>query len=449
MNKPVPVSSRPPESSPAADRHSGFSSLDFRIAYLLDAFPRRTENFILREVTGAHRFWPRLKVYCFKARREDWRYVDREPGAGDLAAVSLRRSLWPTLLMHARWLRGRRADYIAVLVRAISLGRALRLPRRFLRAIALADQAAADGITHLHIHFAGEPAIIGHLAARALAISYSLSAHAHDVWAEAPLAPVLAGASCVLACSGAAAARLKQHYPGAPVGMVHHGLTPSHTETRLAGAAPPRPAPPPLRIISAGRLIGKKGFDTLIEACGILSRGKLDFRCDIYGEGELKQPLENQIRRLGLTAQVALHPFVPFSELGRQIRQAQLFVLPSRIDPASGDRDGIPNVLLEAQAGGAIVIAGDSPAARELVDHQVSGFLVEPDSPLLLARLIDDILARQENWPELRRRAHEKLLREFCLEANLSRFKGLIEASLAQGGAAAVMAEAADQRSKA
>ena len=251
-----------------------------------------------------------------------------------------------------------------------------------------------------------------------------------NVWAERPLAPVMAGATCIIACTAAAAARLQHQFPGALIQMVHHGLAASHLESKISASSNLRPAPPPLRIISAGRLIGKKGVDTLIDACGILSHNNLDYRCEIYGSGELEQRLQNQIHRLGLSDRVALHPFAPFHELCGHIRQAHLFVLPCRIDPASGDRDGIPNVLLEAQTGGAIVIAGDTPAIRELIDHQVTGFLVRPNSPRHLARLIEEVLGLRSNWPQLRQRAHEKILRDFSLDSNLCQLKVIIEHSV-------------------
>jgi glycosyltransferase involved in cell wall biosynthesis len=404
------------------------SDSSFRVAYFLDTFPRRTENFILREIAGVIKFWPRLRIYCFNLGSSDWEYIDCADVARGIPHNSLQLSLHRALTIHFKWLASRPLRYLMAFWQAFRLHQfnGILALRRFDQAVRLSHFAKRDHVAHLHAHFASEPAVVCHLAARILSIHYSISAHAEDIWAHQPKKRVMEGATACVACTAEGRDYLQRQFPSARVHLVRHGLFEVSSQSRTGGGGELRPAPPPLRIISAGRLIAKKGFDTLINACSRLSQSGIDYQCDIFGEGELKDSLNNQIHRFGLQNRIKLHSFLPHKELNKKMSAAHLCVLPCRVDPKSGNRDGIPNVLLEAIASGAIVVTSDHATMREVIEDNISGFLAPPDDPSALANTIRQALQVKTDWPRIRQDARCVLYSDFTLEKNLDLLRRII-----------------------
>jgi glycosyltransferase involved in cell wall biosynthesis len=299
----------------------------------------------------------------------------------------------------------------------------------FDRAVALASRLEADGITHLHAHFLSGPAVVAYLATRIFPIPYSLSAHAADVWSDPVCPAAIQSAACCVACSQSAADDLSRRYPDARVETIHHGLSRAYLDQAASASGLPSGGGDlaEWRILSAGRLVNKKGFDLLIGACAELRDEGIGVRCRIFGDGPLRQALQSRIDAAGLSSRVTLHPFVGHEELRREFGEAHLFALPCRIDASSGDRDGIPNVLLEAMAAGTVVVSTDLPTIRELIVPDATGFLAPADDAAGLARAIRSALSTRAEWPRIRQEARETLRRRFCLEDNQDRFRLIIE----------------------
>jgi len=401
----------------------------FRIAYYLDAFPRRSENFIHREIAEVRKHWPALRVYCARVVEADWDYVDCREALRSIPYRDIRRGLKGSLRLHVSWLARRPNAYLSALFKSLCLYsfRDVRAIRRFDQAVKLAALAEQDGVTHLHAHFANEPAMVCHLAAALLGIAYSVSAHASDIWANRPRRAVIEGASCVAACTDEGLQHLRRSFPRAKAFLARHGIAPDDPGE---AAAAPRPDPPPLRIVSAGRFVPKKGFDTLIEACGLLRDANVAYQCEIYGEGPQAPELRGLVERLGLGEQVRIHPFAPYETLKRRLRETHLCVLACRIDPRTGDRDGIPNLLLEAMNVGAIIVASRTSAIAELIRHRENGYLVSRGDPASLAETIRTALQETNLWPTLAREAYEALREAFAPGENALRLRDLIEDSV-------------------
>ncbi len=139
-----------------------------------------------------------------------------------------------------------------------------------------------------------------------------------------------------------------------------------------------------LRIVAAGRLVEAKGFDLLIDAAATLACTDLPFRVDIFGEGPLEAVLSRRIQAAGLTGRVALLGHA--SDPDTIFDGAHLCVLPSR-------REGFGNVLVEAMAAGAPVLAASCPGPAALIEHGRNGFLVESGSSDALAGAMATLLA--------------------------------------------------------
>ena len=182
-----------------------------------------------------------------------------------------------------------------------------------------------------------------------------------------------------------------------------------------------------LRMLTVGRLIEKKGFDLLLRALAAQSEDAPDFECVIMGGGEESEALAALCEELGLEDRVTFTGAVPNHEVRERLQHADLFVLPCRV-AKSGDRDGIPVVLMEAMASGVPVVAGDIPSIRELVRDDHSGLLVEPESVDMLAPAIGRLLGDHEVRARLAAGGRAWVVEEFSLEQNVARIAAAIEA---------------------
>jgi glycosyltransferase involved in cell wall biosynthesis len=172
-------------------------------------------------------------------------------------------------------------------------------------------------------------------------------------------------------------------------------------------------------LLSVGRLVEKKGFPVLIEACRLLKDKGYRFECQIIGgPGPCAQQVASLIHELGLEDTVALRPALTQEELRHVYQRATLFVLPCQI-AENDDRDGIPNVLVEAMASGLPVVSTNISGIPELIEHGVDGLL----TPQKDARAVADAVGRLLDAPALRRElggaAREKVCRSFDAESNV------------------------------
>jgi glycosyltransferase involved in cell wall biosynthesis len=260
-----------------------------------------------------------------------------------------------------------------------------------LRRALAADRIAREiGVPDLvHAHFASAPASVARLLARLIDRPWGVSVHARDFYANRGKAVrALKAASYVVACSDVLADDLRTALRAArsytPVYTVHHGLDLERwiRRPRIASARP--------RIVAAGRFVPKKGFDTLIEAMALLASRGFAAELQLLGDGPLGAALRGSIQARGLGDRAQLGPWLRPEEFQRVLAKASVFVVPSRI-AADGDRDNIPNVLIEAYASGVPTVATSLPAMARLVGKTQASVLVPSDDPLALSRAIERV----------------------------------------------------------
>lgn len=350
------------------------------VLYVLARFPSPSETFIAREVRAVSEQGVAVLIYGM---------VGAEPVAGFPPVVSgrdfPRRAVLAALLAALRRRPARLAAALAGLVpgaarRPVYLLRSLR---HALRALPLADEIERRGVRRIHGHFADLPAEVALFLGRLTGRQASFSAHARDVFvAPTRLREKCDGAAAVFACSRTAAAALP---PG--VHVVHHGLDlqdPLWEEVFRTRAPADGCGRGPLRLLAVGRLVPKKGLHVLVQALFELRRRGVDCRCRLIGEGPERGPLAAAVRSAGLQDHVEMRGFRRWPDLAADFRWADLLVHPAIVAP-DGDRDGIPNVVLEAMACGLPVVASDQPALREVVEPGVTGWLAPPRDPVGLA----------------------------------------------------------------
>lgn len=277
--------------------------------------------------------------------------------------------------------------------------------------------ARLEGVPVLGIHgyFAHRPAEVAAHAAALLGVPYSFSAHALDIRrAGADLVGRAAKAACVVTCNHDAATSLRD--AGADVTLVPHGVDLARfrpTQATHGGQ---------LRLLAVGRLVEKKGFDVLIEALSLL-RTPAELR--IIGEGPERPLLEARIAGRGLEGSVRLEGVRTHDELPAAYHWADVVVVPSVVDSA-GDRDGLPNVLLEALASGRAVVACDAGAIASAIHDGVTGILVAQRDPAALARAIDRLGERAER-ERLGRAGRALVIAEHDRERQSARFVEILE----------------------
>jgi glycosyltransferase involved in cell wall biosynthesis len=255
--------------------------------------------------------------------------------------------------------------------------------RRFGQALVLAAEMPAD-VKRLHAHFLHTPASVARYAAALLGLPWSGSAHAKDIWTTPPWEKreKLAGCEWLVTCTRANLEHLAPLAPPGRVELVYHGLDatrfPPHRtprrETDGSNAA--------VTVLSVGRLVEKKGTDVLLAALARLPAG-LHWKLVHVGNGPLLSNMQSLCRKLSLADRVEWRGALTQDEVLREYRAADLFALASRI-ARDGDRDGLPNVLVEAQSQGLACVASRISAVPELVSDGLTGVLVPPKDPAAL-----------------------------------------------------------------
>jgi glycosyltransferase involved in cell wall biosynthesis len=373
--------------------HSAKPDKQTVVGYLLKTFPKVSETFILNEILGLERQGVSLEIFSLT-----------RPAETEFQCVSakVRAPVWylpygfaswalPSLRAHARlWRRDPRR--YAKAVRLIA-GRKEGLTLfKFLKAGFLASLLEERGIQRLHAHFANVPAAMAELVHLLTGIPFSFTAHAKDIYLSDHeiLNRKIHHAEFVLTCTEYNRAFLQSvSTNGTPIHRLYHGLDLDRFQPALPDPGSADETVPVL--LSVGRLREKKGFPVLLHACRLLKERGRRFRCQIVGYGPLQPELERMIQAHGLTDCVFLLGKKPHAEVLDLYRQATVFVLPCQI-AGDGDRDGIPNVLLEAMAMQVPVISTDVSGIPELIDHMNNGLTVPPENPVTLAQAIAHLL---------------------------------------------------------
>jgi colanic acid/amylovoran biosynthesis glycosyltransferase len=180
-----------------------------------------------------------------------------------------------------------------------------------------------------------------------------------------------------------------------------------------------------ITIVSIGRLHKKKGFKYLIQAVDELRLKYKQMKCFIFGEGGEKSTLEKEITTKNMENYVFLKGHVPHQSIPEILYNADLFVLPSCCVLENGNQEGIPNVLMEAMAAGLPVISTFHSGIPELIEDEISGFLVPQNSSILLVKKIIYVIEHPELWESIGKAARKKVLKNHCKEIQNKKFLNL------------------------
>jgi colanic acid/amylovoran biosynthesis glycosyltransferase len=390
-----------------------------QFAYLFERFPSFGQTFCYREVAELARQHIAPPIFSIRNPKDeppqDWDphivervdYLPEEKQLLDGVQRALKKRKLTTDVVAALNEWDRRTDFLR-LYQAIYVGLRLR----------------EMGIEHVHAHFAGMAARTAFWINKFFPITFSFTAHANDIFVptqfEIGLDKLVDSARAIVTETDYAAVFLRQRFPGraSRVHRIYNGL-----DLAEFGRADFRSIPP--LIMAVGRLIPKKGFSDLILACALLAQSGKPFRCEILGEGPVENDLRKQIEQLGLQHCVILAGAKPQSQLRRGLVAANVFALPSVIDPEGG-MDNLPTVIMEAMATGLPVVSTGIGGIPEMVVENETGFLVQPGDGVAMAEAINKIIGDASAAERLGQSGYARAQRLFSINKNVRELCALI-----------------------
>ena len=368
------------------------------VAYILKRFPRFSETFILNEVLALERQGVKVEIFSLMRPPEETRHsylkqlkadVTYLPDVRDYRKLNLAvggihdmTSVVPLYLAQNRDL--------ATLPTLLAGKTEEEAGHLMVQAAVLALLVGARRIDHLHAHFGSNAASVALMAGRIMNFPVSFTAHARDIYHtyqdpeidDMVRACKIRMASFVVTVSD----YNRKHMAGLvePAGArsirrLYNGIDLNRFDsvvTKQPGNC--------YQFIAVGRLIEKKGFRFLIDACRILRERGAGFRCVIVGDGPDRELLQQQILDNVLQDSVHLVSAQPQEKLIESLGASDTMVLPCVV-ARSGDRDGLPTVLLEAMAMRLPLISTDVAGVPEIIQQEVTGYVVPPGNAGLLA----------------------------------------------------------------
>ncbi len=409
------------------------------IAFVAGEYPRPSETFLLRELAALR---ARGLDFVVVATR---RLPDNAEADGIDAPVVLRPRYFSlrALAAEVRFALTHPLRYLDILVTLYrghwrSIDDLFQAMQNVPRALAVGYELRRLGVTRIHALWASLPATLGWIIARAFDMEFSFAAHSRDVFVEGRMLKAKAAlARAVVVCNRAAETRLRDvlgERLARKVTLVHHGIAPE--------ALPARAAPEDY-ILAAGRFEPKKGLDVLVRACGILARedtallrkpdvagqspathqNMRGVRCIIVGDGPERARLESLVARE--RAPVELRGWMRHDELMSLMSRAAAVAVPS-VEDRFGDRDGIPNLVLEAMAVGVPVVATDAGGVGEVVKDGETGRLAPAGDAGALAAKLRQALSADARNADITARANALIREQFALSKTVAALERLL-----------------------
>ncbi|MEH6822994.1 MAG: glycosyltransferase family 4 protein [Motiliproteus sp.] len=398
------------------------------VALILKGYPRLSETFIAQEILELEKRGLRLLIVSLRHPTDSNihpihneiqapvlylpEYLHQQPLRVLKGLLSALRRPGFSRALHS-WLRDLRRDP--------SLNRI----RRFGQALVLSRELP-DSIAHLYAHFIHTPASVTRYGAQINELPWSASAHAKDIWTlpDWEAREKLDELDWLVTCTRANSEHLKNlsNYPER-IELVYHGLdfsrfpAPAATDGREPALRNGRQHA--VRLISVGRAVEKKGYADLLQALALLP-DELQWQFTHIGGGPLLDNLKQQAQQLGLSDRIQWLGAQPQRLVLEQYRHADLFVLASQII-GDGDRDGLPNVLMEAQSQKLCCLATDISGIPELINTGQTGLLVPQRDVTALSQSLQQLITQPQLRQQLAEAGYQRVTEEFPVNRGIDR----------------------------
>lgn len=402
-----------------------------RIAILVKGYPRLSETFIAQEIAGLQDRGLRQLIISLRKPTESTIHPVHRRITAEVLYLPEYLKDDPRRVAAGRRFAERQPGFekaLQLFHADLKRDKTANRHRRFGQACVLANELPSD-VRWIHTHYLHTPASVARYAATILGFGWSFSAHAKDIWTSPAwdLKEKLASSSFGVTCTRANLDHL-QSLADDPrkVELVYHGLDLSEVQPP-SGAARVRDAP--YGIVSVGRTVEKKGFVDLIRALARLK--DRSWRFDHVGGGSMTEQLKSQADKAGISDRIRWHGTRNRSEIFDLLAKADLFVLPSRI-ARTGDRDGLPNVLMEAQAHRLPVVSTRVSAIPEFIIDGETGILVEQRDPVALAAAIERLMDDADLAQRLGAAGEARVRERFSPEPGIDHVAALLRERLSE-----------------
>lgn len=388
------------------------------IAYIAGQFPLRSETFVYREVRELRRRgWT---VHTFGLNAVDEKTPDDLYDLRDSTSIIYDDgSPFGKTIRHP--LASLRGSIDAAIAREPTpLASRFKLVIQAAMGAELANQFRKMDVQHVHAHFAHAPTSIAMYAAGAAGIPFSFTGHANDLFQRRQLLKKKLGRAKFVSCISHWHRNLYRTLM--PREDTDFPIIRCGVDTDLFSPPPDRPRAAVPHILTVCRLVEKKGVDALLRAVARLRQNQIDTHLTIAGDGPLRTKLESMTRELALSDNVRFAGALDSDCVLKEMQQADMLVLPCRVD-SSGDRDGIPVVLMEAMACGVPVITGDLPAIRELVIDKETGLRVDSHKIDEIATAIATLCRDPDLSKSIGYAGRKWVVDEFSLRSSVSRLE--------------------------
>ncbi len=400
-----------------------------RMAVVLKGYPRLSETFIAQELLALEERGHSFDIWSLRHPYDGGRthpihdqiqatprylpeYLKDEPSRVWRA--------WRAARRYSGYTKAR-----SVWLRDLARDRTPNRIRRWGQALVLAAELP-DDVQVLYAHFLHTPCSVTRYAALIRGIRFGFSAHAKDIWTipEWEKREKIGDAAFGVTCTGSGAEHLKSlDTSNDTIDLVYHGLDLS----RFPEPPVARPQSDTLTLLSVGRLVAKKGYDDLLQA---LAQLRCNWRLVHIGGGELSNTLSTKAESLGVNDRIEWLGKQDQTAVIESMRAADLFVLPSKIAD-DGDRDGLPNVLMEAASQKLPILSTQVSAIPEFITNGVHGTLVPPGDADALASAIETLSTAPEQRQVHANAAYARLKSDFGMNAGIDKLDALLRKTMA------------------
>jgi len=404
------------------------------IAYVLLWFPLSSETFIFREVRSLRQSG--LPVQAYSLYGEKLKNCSQEmiDASRDVRRMGIRAI--PSILRDVRYWSKQKPGCVRTLMREILLRRWCNLEVTgesiwaFFAGFRLARLLEQDHEqarpAHIHAPWAGGPATAAWVANRLTGIPFSLAGRAGDIYPpDGALAEKIRDSAFVRVNNRANVEYLSSIAPeyASKIHLVYNSLT-----LKDDGQSPVTMAPP-VKILAVGRFARTKGFDVLLHAARLLKDEGFPFTLTLVGAGFQGPKLTRLRKKLGLEREVAMPGFLPHDRLASLLNSHDMLVVPSVVH-ATGDRDGIPNVIMEALSHRLPVVTNDVCGITEVVRHGETGLISPQKDPAALAQAVKDMASDRGRAVAMAAKGRDTVRTMFDPEDNIKQLFDLFTSHL-------------------
>lgn len=398
------------------------------IVYILGEFPSYSENFILNEVIELQKKGLEIKIFAVQQgpkMEEKLREINGRAvyGKSIFSIYSLQAHLYLFTSFREKYFQGLKEIFS---FSNESFSTILKKIKNFTISAQFLFNLKKDEISHLHAHFISLPGSIAFWMSQISSIPFSCSAHAHDIYTsgKSELNRKIDAAKFIITCTS-----YNKKYLDAMVGRrsrdkiihIYHGIDlnqwPQRKRVGIVGNE--------IHILTIGRLVEKKGIIFLLDAVKLLRERGCKVKASVIGDGPLMTDFVKYIRKYNLSEIVHFFGALAQNSVKEIYQMSDIFVLPSVVT-SSGDRDGLPNVLLEALTVGVPVISTAVSAISELIIDGRSGILVPEKDPEAIVNAVLKLQNDPEFYRYLSESGRKKVEREFAISASTDRLMQLL-----------------------